>query len=56
MKNVSNIYSLLCDKHFFSSSRPASSTPSAGVEEGAGVEEAGVDEVRQPVAAGRGRF
>ena len=56
------------DKHFLSSSRPASSTPAsstpaallhlppAGVEEGAGVEEAVVDEVRQPVAAGRGRF
>ena len=52
------------------SSRPASSTPAAflttpaallhlppaGEEEGAGVEEAGVDEVRQPVAAGRSRF
>ena len=45
------------------SSRPASSTPAAllhlppaGVEEGAVIEEAGVDKVRQPVAAGRGRF
>ena len=34
------------DKHFFLSSKLASSTPVAGVEE------AGVDEVRQPVAAG----
>ena len=33
------------------SSRPASSTPPAGVEEGAGV-----DKVRQPVVARRGRF
>ena len=45
------------------SSRPASSTPAAllhlppaGVKEGAGVEEAGVDKVRQPVAARQGRF
>ena len=30
--------------------------PPASVKEGAGVEEAGVDEVRQLVAAGRGRF
>ena len=36
---------------FFSSSRLASSTLAAGVEEGAGV-----DEVRQPVAARRGRY
>ena len=35
----------------FSSSRLASSTLAAGVEEGAGV-----DEVRQPVAARRGRY
>ena len=46
------------DKNFYSSYTPAAllPLPPAGVEEGVGVEEAGVDELRQPVAAGQGRF
>ena len=47
------------DKQFFSSSRPASSTPGGATLKNlpaSSTPATGVDEVGQPVEAGRGRF